>query len=314
MLMLMRQVALLLALVVAPLAAQAGLGPLITPDALDVALDRGEAPVVLDIRGQRSYEQGHIPGARNAPYGLFRGPAENPGQLVTEAHLTEVLRGLGLTTDTPVVVVHQGANQTDFGSAARVYWTLKSSGFTDLAVLNGGMNAWGAAKGAVETGPMPEVAPSDIAVTFSDEWLATRADVQAIVEGREEARLIDARPAAFWRGEVKASAATRPGTIPQSQLFTHDRWFGSDAPSLIKPDLVRRLAAENGFTNGDRLVSFCNTGHWAATNWFALSELAGIKGVRMYPESVVGWSRAGMEMANVPGLFQNMINKITGKY
>ena len=314
MLTLVRQVALALALAAAPLAAQAGIGPLVTPDALGAVLDGGEAPVVLDIRGRRSYERGHIPGARNAPYGLFRGPAENPGALVTEAHLTEVLRGLGIDTDDSVVVVHQGSNQTNFGSAARVYWTLKSSGFTGLAVLNGGMNAWQAAKGTVETGPMPKRAPSDIEVSFSDEWLATRDDVQAIVEGRETARLIDARPEAFWRGEVKASAAARPGTIPQSQLFTHDRWFGSDTPSLIKPDLVRRLAAENGFTNGDRLVSFCNTGHWAATNWFALSELAGIEGVRLYPESVVGWSIAGMEMANVPSLFQNMINKITGEY
>ena len=314
MLMLMRRVALALALAVAPLAGQAGPGPLVGPAALDVALGGSDAPVVLDIRGRGSYERGHIPAARNAPYGLFRGPAKNPGELVTEAHLTEVLRGLGLATDTPVVVVHQGRNQTDFGSAARVYWTLKSSGFTDLAVLNGGMNAWEEAKGAVGTGPTPEVAPSDIEVTFSDKWLATRADVQAIVEGREEARLVDARPAAFWKGEVKHGAAARPGTIPQSQYFTHDRWFGGDSPSLIKPDLVRRLAAENGFTNGDRLVSFCNTGHWAATNWFALSELAGIEGVRLYPESVVGWSRAGMEMANVPGLFQNMINKITGEY
>ena len=61
-------------------------------------------------------------------------------------------------------------------------------------------------------------------------------------------------------------------------------------------------------------MSFCNTGHWAATNWFALSEVAGIEGVRMYPESMVGWSNAGYDMANVPGLFQNLLNKITGKY
>ena len=77
---------------------------------------------------------------------------------------------------------------------------------------------------------------------------------------------------------------------------------------------MRQLAEENGFGPEDRLVSFCNTGHWAATNWFALSELAGIEGVRLYPESVVGWSNAGLEMANVPGLFQNLLNKITGKY
>ena len=240
MLMLMRQVALILTLAAAPLAAHAGLGPLIKPDALAEALDGADAPVVLDIRGQRAYERGHIPGARNAPYGLFRGPADNPGKLVTEDHLTQVLSGLGLETDTPVVVVHQGRNQTDFGSAARVYWTLKSSGFSDLAVLNGGMSGWQEVKRATATGPMPEIAPSGIEVSFSDRWLATRKDVQAIVEGREQATLVDARPEAFWKGETKHGAAARPGTIPQSQYFTHDRWFGTAEPSLIKPDLVRR--------------------------------------------------------------------------
>ena len=33
-----------------------------------------------------------------------------------------------------------------------------------------------------------------------------------------------------------------------------------------------------------------------------------------HAKSMVGWSNAGYEMANVPGLFRNMINKITGKY
>ena len=57
-------------------------------------------------------------------------------------------------------------------------------------------------------------------------------------------------------------------------------------------------------------MSFCNTGHWAATNWFALSELAGIENVKLYPESLVGWSHAGLPMANTPGLIDTLWNKI----
>src|SRR6056297_1627610 len=300
------------ALAILPLAALAELGPLVEPAELRAALD-DSAPVVLDIRGEGAYEEGHVPGALNAPYGLFRGPSDNPGELVSEGHLTEVLRARGLETGMPVVVVHQGTNQTDFGAAARVYWTLKSSGFGDLAVLNGGMSGWQEAGGPVETGGGSDVAPSEISVSFSDAWLATRAEVRDIVEGRDSAKLVDARPEAFWNGKTKHGAATRPGTIPQSQYFTHSRWFGLDAPARIEPDLVRRLAAENGFEADDRLVSFCNTGHWAATNWFALSEIAAIEEVKLYPESVVGWSNAGLEMANVPGLLQNMLNKITGE-
>lgn len=308
-----RQVCLAAALAVLPLAAGAGIGPLIDPQGLNAART-GVAPVILDIRAPDAYAAGHVPGALSAPYGLFRGPAENPGQLVPEERLTEVLRGLGLNATQPVVIVHQGNDQTDFGAAARVYWTLKSSGLGDLAILNGGMNAWTQAGQDVSTGTAPEVTPSTITVRYDPTWLATREDVKAIVDGKDSAELIDARPEAFWKGEVKHDAAARPGTLPQSRLFTHDRWFGSDEPALIKPDLVRQLAAENGLEQGDRLVSFCNTGHWAATNWFALSELAGIEGVRLYPESMVGWSQSGYEMANVPGLIQNMLNKVTGKY
>lgn len=314
MLHVIRKFGLCVALAMAPVTVTAaGLGPLTDPSALEQALG-AEQPVVLDIRGMAAYESGHIPGARPAPYELFRGPAENPGQLLGDAALTEVLRGLGISADSPVVIVHQGSNQTNFGGAARVYWTLKSSGVSNLAILNGGMTAWQSADKPVDTGAAAPITPSEITVTFAETWLATREDVRAIVEGRDTAELIDARPEAFWKGEAKHGAATRPGTLPQSRYFTHDRWFGSDQPALIKPDLIRDLAAANGFEPGDRLVSFCNTGHWAATNWFALSEVAGIEDVRLYPESMVGWSQSGYDMANVPGLFENLLNKITGKY
>lgn len=308
-----RAACLIAAALVVPAVAKADIGPLLEPSELRKQIETNE-PVVLDIRSNEAFEAGHVPGALNAPYALFRGPDDNPGELVSEAHLTEVLRDLGIDSDTPVVVVHQGTDQTDFGSAARVYWTLKSSGVSPLAILNGGMNAWTDADEEIGTGPAPEVSPSDMTVSFSNDWYASREDVKAIVDGKEEAELIDARPESFWKGETKHGAASQPGTLPQSRYFTHDRWFGGDEPARIDPDLIRRLASENGFTDGDSLVSFCNTGHWAATNWFALSEVAGIEDVRMYPESVVGWSQSGFEMANVPGLFQNLINKITGQY
>jgi thiosulfate/3-mercaptopyruvate sulfurtransferase len=49
------------------------------------------------------------------------------------------------------------------------------------------------------------------------------------------------------------------------------------------------------------MVSFCNTGHWAAINWFVLSEVLGQSGVQLYPGSMVEWSRAGLPMDHVPG-------------
>lgn len=270
-------------------------------------------PLILDIRageenGKTIYELGHIPDAVHAPYGLFRGPAENPGAVPSDEKLTEVLRTLGVTYDRPTLIVHQGKDETDFGAAARVYWTLKSSGVSQIAILNGGMNAWTEGKFEVSTAPAAEL-PSDITVTLSDRWMADADHVLSVVEGKHKARLIDSRPQSFWEGKQSHAAAARPGTLPQSEYFTHSRWFTS-GPTTLDADAVRRLASENGYGANEELVSFCNTGHWAATNWFALSELAGIEDVKLYPESMVGWSQADLPMENVPGVLSNLWHQI----
>ena len=298
--------------------ALADLGPLVTPAELAEAL-KVDAPLVLDIRAPRApegqanehtFSAGHIPGAVNAPYATFRGPKDNPGQLPDDAALTALLQGLGVTAERPVVVVHDGADASDFGAAARVYWTLKSSGLEELSILNGGVRGWVQAGFELSTVPVEPV-PSAIEVSFSDQWRATAEDVQAVIAGEDTGLLLDARPEAFWAGNASHPAAARPGTLPQSQYFEHANWFG-DGPAIVDAAAARALAQAQGFTGTEGLVSFCNTGHWAATNWFALSELAGIENVRLYPESMVDWSNAGHEMANVPGPVRNLWNQIRG--
>jgi len=77
-------------------------------------------------------------------------------------------------------------------------------------------------------------------------------------------------------------------------------WFAKDSGALLPAADVQRVAQEHGVQTDQPTVSFCNTGHWAATNWFVLSEVLGQKDVKLYPESTVGWSQAGLPMGNVP--------------
>ena len=298
--------------------ALADLGPLVTPAELAAALQT-DAPLVLDIRAPKApadkpdepnFAAGHIPGALSAPYGAFRGPESNPGAVPDAAKLTEVLQGLGVTADRPVVITHQGTDATDFGAAARVYWTLKSSGVTEVSILNGGVAAWSEAGQPLSTDAAAPV-PSTFEVSFSDEWLATTADVEKVVNGEDKALLLDARPEEFWAGDKAHGAAARPGTLPQSRYFTHSNWFGAGAATIDAAKVVE-LAKAEGFIKDEQLISFCNTGHWAATNWFALSELAGIDNVKLYPDSMVAWSQTDNAMDNVPGLFRNLWNQVTG--
>lgn len=290
-------------------ASAATFGPLVTPTDLASQAEAVQ-PIVLDIR-DKGYEQGHVPDAVSAPYAAFRGPAANPGAVPDAAALEQTYERLGLETGRPIVIVPEGKTDTDFGAAARVYWTLKSTGFTDLSILNGGTQAWTAAGLPVETeATVPQ--PTDLTITFSDEWLTPIESVSQVVEGEREAVLLDARPTEFFEGRTLHDAAAKPGTLPDAQSLPHSAFFRPGTPTLA-PDMdVAALKQTLGIEDGEEVVSFCNTGHWAATDWFALSELAGLDNVKLYPGSMVEYSQAGLPMENVPGLLQNLSRQITG--
>ncbi|SMO44565.1 sulfurtransferase [Paracoccus laeviglucosivorans] len=299
----------LAAICISGTAQAADFGPLVEPAQLQTLTSGADAPLVLDIRGE-AYGQGHIAGAISAPYDSFRGPAENPGALVPEDKLEATLRELGVTLERPVVIVHQGEDNSDFGSAARVYWTLKSSGVSHLSILNGGMGEWAAQGLPLETKANAPV-PSDVDITFSHRWLATTDDIAAVVNGQQQARLIDARPEPFFKGEKAHTAASKPGTLPGAESVSHAVWF-NDPTKVMDAPSAAEVAAKLGIGKQEPVVAFCNTGHWAATEWFALSELAGVEDAKLYPDSMVGWSQTGGQMENTPGLMQNLMNQIKG--
>ena len=265
---------------------------------------------MLDIRGD-DYAAGHVDGAVSAPYGLFRGPAENPGQLLDPATLESRYESLGLELDRPIVIVAEGATDTDFGAAARVYWTLKSSGFEDLSILNGGVAAWRAEGLPLEAEPT-ELAPTELDITFSDAWTADTDDVVAATRGEIDSLLLDSRPADFYEGRKGHAAAASFGTLPGASNHVYTSFFDEGSSAIDTEIESSSLRDELGLGDGQEVVSFCNTGHWAATNWFALSEVAGLDNVKLYPGSMVEYSNAGHEVANAPGLMGNFINKLQG--
>ena len=276
--------------------------PLLTPAEL-ASKAANPRLVVVDIRdgkvdGKTAYQIGHIAGAQHAPYAKWRGPKESPGRLPATKELTTLVRLLGIAAGTPVVIVYEGKSSTDFGSAARVYWTLKTAGVRDISILNGGITAWRAA-GLPLTTDTTSRAPSSFEIKLNPALIATRADVEYVVDN-PSARLLDARPRAFFEGETRHAAASTPGTIVGAQNVSHDVWF-SKSGAMLTGDEVRRVAQQAGIQTDQPTISFCNTGHWAATNWFVLSELLGHDSVKLYPESLVEWSNTGGAMDNVPG-------------
>lgn len=279
--------------------------PLLNAQAAQAALTK-PATIVLDIRDPKSYAMGHIVGALNAPYGAWRGPEGNPGELPSLENLTKLVQRLGLTPDAHVIVTSTGKDATDFGAAARVYWTLKVLGLQNLSVLNGGLKAWQAEGFSLDTKPA-SVAASTYAPSINQSMIATRAEVVISVQSGK-AQLIDARPTAFYDGSTRHTAAKVPGTLKGAVSVEHSMWFASNSSLIVPSHDAKKLALASPVKSDQEVISFCNTGHWAATNWFVLSELVGQPNVKLYAGSMVDWTQAegALPMDNVPNRLKQL--------
>jgi thiosulfate/3-mercaptopyruvate sulfurtransferase len=273
--------------------------PLVNPSTLEDLLANPQVRVV-DIREPQYYRSNHVPGSVNAPYDVWRGPASNPGELPALPKLTSLVQSLGITPQSHVIVLSTGLDETDFGATARVYWTLKVLGVQELSILNGGFKAWIAEGGPLSTTP-PKVAPSRFAPQIDPSMIATRAELVERVQSGQSV-LLDARPSAFFKGETRHASAKLPGTLKGAVNLEHNSWFQPKTGIFVGTPQAQQVATKAAINPAKATVSFCNTGHWAATNWFALSEVLGQKNVKLYAGSMVDWTQASaaLPMDNVP--------------
>jgi thiosulfate/3-mercaptopyruvate sulfurtransferase len=291
--------------------------PIISPAALKTLVDQ-KAVRVLDIReifqtdGKTpNYAAGHIPGAVAAPYSSLRGPNANPGRMISEAEFSKLVSAWGITPDMHVVFAGTGGDATDFGGAARFYWTFKIAGFKKLSILDGGLGAWMALKYEQST-DTPKITPTQVQLRFDRAQIVNHTDIAKLLPGLSgkgtdktagvsaKPRLLDTRPEEYFTGEDKHPSAARAGTLPGARHFDQEEFFQMNTGKLLPKAELESLAKSAGLITTDDTITFCNTGHWSATAWFVLSEILGQTNTRMYPESAIGWSKSKLPMDNEP--------------
>lgn len=257
----------------------------------------GEADLlILDVRlsadgGRAAHEAGHVPGAVFTDYAVdgWRGNGDGaPGLLPPTEGLAMLLGGLGLRPGRAVVLVPAGTGANDLAASARVYWTLKTVGHDGVSILDGGFLGWSADPARpVETGWHAPVKAAPYPVAFRETWRATALQAEdALASG--QAAFVDARSASYFEGREKAPEAARAGRIPGALSRDYAALFDASHHGLKAPD---ELAALFAAVPEQPAISYCNTGHTAALNWFVLSELLARPDVRLYDGSMTDWTR-----------------------
>lgn len=254
-----------------------------------VVLDASIAPHLADDR--------HIPGARRFDIDTdFSDPGSGlPHTMPGAEHLQERLRAIGIN-DASTVVVYDAAG---IYSAPRAWWMLRAAGLERVAVLDGGLPAWEAARQTVEPGPAAYDGAAGDVVVRPDAGAFVDADhLAAVLGGAGDAVVLDARSRERFAGDapeprpgLRAGHMAGAANLPFAELVR-------DGRMASVPELRRAFdEAAPGVLTGQRgLITSCGSGVTACV--LALgAELAGEARVAVYDGSWADWGRDDPEGA-----------------
>ena len=283
---------------------------LISVEQLQGLMTRGQRLRVFDCSfdltqphaGEQQYLEAHIPGAvyadldkaltarhgvpgahgvitatgADAPASGGRHPLPNREKFATW------LSSVGFANDMQAVVYDRnGANY-----CGRLWWMLKWAGHDKVAVLDGGLQAWQAAGGAVNRGEEP----AHFAATFLlSPARAKLVDAQTVAErlGRPGQTLIDARAAPRFRGEVEPLDPVA-GHIPGALNRPFSQNLGADGKFKPAAQLKAEFEALLGQRDPATVVHHCGSGVSAVPNLIAM-EVAGLGHTGLYAGSWSDW-------------------------
>jgi thiosulfate/3-mercaptopyruvate sulfurtransferase len=242
--------------------------------------------------GLEAWDAGHIPGAihldLDADLSARTGPGRHP--LPSPADFARRLGAVGIGDGHDVVAYD------DVGGwvAARLWWMLDNLGFGAVRVLDGGWQAWLAARLPVST-DVPAYPPAS--VTLGPAWSGIID--RAALKGRlGSVVLLDARGAPRYRGETEPIDPVA-GHIPTAVNSPTDDNLGPDG-RFLPPDVLaarfRTLGADPSTTD---VVTSCGSGTSACHHSLAM-RVAGLPDPILYVGSYSDWSRAGEPVATGP--------------
>lgn len=255
-----------------------------------------QRPLLVDARGERQYREGHLPGAVNLPARDLN-PVE--GGVRRFAPPGELARQVASLTGANELVLYGARGGAD---AAHLWWTLEGFGIEGVRLLDGGIEAWLAGGGELESGSEEATAAQSKAGAPVRERsdggavpvAGTRSediDPERLVTGEEilsrlddpEVVIVDTREPEEYSGELLA--ARRGGHIPGAILFPWTEALTPDLRLRPEPELRELLAP---VLEKPEAHIYCQSGMRAA-HTLAVLESLGLPRPRLYLGSWGEW-------------------------
>lgn len=214
------------------------------------------------------YDAAHIPGARFFDIDeISDARSDLPHMAPPPEKFISRMRAMGVG-DGHQVVVYDGAG---LFSAARVWWTFRLMGKTDVAVLDGGFPKWRA-----EGRPVEDMAPilRDRHITVSRQAHLVRDVTQVAAAAKlGDHEILDARgPGRFTGTEPEPRPGLRSGHIPGAKNVHYATLLNGDG-TMKSPDQLRAVFTTAGVDLGKPAITTCGSGVSAAILSLALERI-----------------------------------------
>lgn len=233
------------------------------------------------------YAAAHIPGARFFDIDAIADTRSGlPHMAPSPEMFISRMRAMGIG-DGHQVIVYDGAG---LFSAARVWWTFRLMGKTDVAVLDGGFPKWRAEGHPVEDMP-PALRDRHMTVQRQAGLVKDVTQVAAAAKLGDHT-IVDARSPGRFRGEeAEPRPGVRPGHIPGAVNVHYRSLLNEDGTMKSVADLMQIFALA-GVDPDKPVITTCGSGVTAAILNLALERI-GRRDHALYDGSWAEWGSYG---------------------
>ena len=236
--------------------------------------------------GRQAYDAAHIPDAVYFDIDVVADPDSELAHTLPPPHIfSSRVRKLGLGDGNRLIVY----DQNNFFASARVWWMFRTMGFSEIFVLDGGLQAWIDAGGETDDRP-PVAVERHLTPRVRADLIKTTEQMATLAESKQ-LKIIDARPAGRFTGETAEPRQGLPsGHIPGSVNIPGGSL--TDGGFLKSPAELQAVFAKSGIDPAQPLVTSCGSGVTAAVTALALAVL-GNDQVAVYDVSWTEWAMDG---------------------
>jgi thiosulfate/3-mercaptopyruvate sulfurtransferase len=254
-----------------------------------------EQRVIIDTRAKWKFLTGHVPGAISMSNWKEFTTKKNGirGMLIEDkTFISNIFSSLGLNPKQSIIVY--GEPSDPWRTDGRFFWMFERYGFTKVALLDGGLDAWKESGGTVEKGfqkrrNFSKITPETL--KLNPETIADKSLINNVLFNNHYI-LIDNRTQKEFQGATPYGSE-RGGHIPNAKHIHWPDFFKKNGTLKSATDLSH-LLQNAGVQLDQEVIVYCTGGVRSAMAYFVFRYM-GFK-VRNYDGSWWDWS----EDSNLP--------------